>query len=196
MMTRTKSLCSPGWLLCGVLIATLLLVGFAGMGVAYADDGEEPGISDASPTIQRPVADYTRLEEAFARLNEWYAIQDANVGKAYNAIARIEEVLARGEELGIDTSPIQALMPDLYAAVDRAAAAHTSASDILSSHAGFDSNGGVVDPQQALETCRAAHESLAAGRDSLLQARESVHEIIRIAQEWRDSSIPLAGVEG
>jgi len=178
----------PFVLFSAALIVAMAVAGFASVGVAYADEGEPP-YGEARGH------DFARLEEAFTRLNEWYSIQDANIGRANAAIARIEDVLARAEELGIDTSAIQALIPELYAAVDRAEASHAEAGRILSGHAGFNGNGKVTNWEQALETCRSARDSLSSAHDSLVQARNLVQEIIRLAQELRASYVPAADVE-
>jgi hypothetical protein len=166
-----------------VMIAVLLLASFAGVGIAYADDGEQPDPGSPGDRIDE------RLETFLERLNEWHAIQDENLGKANNAIDRVEELLAKAEDLGIDTSEIQALMPDLYAAVGRAGSAHDSAGEILDEHAGFNGGGKVKDRQQAIETLRSAYDSLESAKNSLLEARDIVQQIIEIAKELRQNYI-------
>ena len=118
-------------LISSALIVALMMTTFVGVGTAYADEGEEPEREKAGERIDE------RLEACFDKLNEWYEVQGGNIGKAHNAISRIEGGLAKAEELGIDTSAIQALMPSLYAAVDQAEAYHARAGEILSEHAGF-----------------------------------------------------------
>lgn len=114
------------------------------------------------------------------------------MGKANHAISRIEEALTKAAELGIDTSAIEALMPDLYAAVDNAEAYHARAEQILSEHAGFNGGGKVKDRQLALETCKSGRDALASARDSLLNARDIVREIIELVRELRQQYVPQA----
>jgi hypothetical protein len=166
------------------LITGLLLLSFAGVSTAYADDGEQPEPQHPGDLIDE------RLEVILEKLNEWYAIQDENLGKANKAIDRVEELLAKAEDFGIDTSEIQALMPDLYAAVGRAGSAHTAAGETLNEHAGFNGGGKVKDRQQAIETLRSAHSSLESAKNSLLEARDIVQQIIEIAKELRDNYVP------
>jgi Asp-tRNA(Asn)/Glu-tRNA(Gln) amidotransferase A subunit family amidase len=175
-------------LISAALLSALLFTGFTGITTAYADDGDDPAAEKNGSHIDE------RLESCLERLNEWYQIQGGNVGKANNAIARVEQALAKASELGLDTSEIEALMPALYAAVTDAEAYHARADQILSEHAGFNGGGKVKDRQQALETCKSTRDSLASARDSLLQAREMVREIIEIAKELRDSYVPPADV--
>ena len=168
------------------LVVAMLCTGFVGVGPAYADEGDPPEREERGGQIDE------RLEACLEKLNEWYDIQDANIGKANNAIQRIEEALAKAAELGIDTSAIEALMPGLYAAVDDAEAYHARADQILSEHAGFNGGGKVKDRQLALETCRSGRDALASARDSLLTARDIVREIIELVREMRNQYEPVS----
>ena len=170
------------------IITAMVLTGVANVGTAYADEGVDPITEKPGGQIDE------RLETFYSKLNEWYEIQDGNIGKANNAIQRVEEVLAKAAELGIDTSAIEALMPALYAAVDQAETYHARANQILTEHAGFNGGGKVKDRQQALETCKSARDALGSARDSLLEAREIVREIIEIAKYLRGSYAPAADV--
>jgi hypothetical protein len=162
----------------------LVLTGFVSVGTAYADEGDDPSGERYGDKIDE------RLETCFDKLNEWYEIQDGNIGKANSVISRIEEALAKAAELGIDTSAIEALMPGLYAAVDQAEAYHARAEQILSDHAGFNGSGKVKDRQQALETCKSGRDALASARDSLLSARGIVREIIELVKDRRNNYAP------
>jgi hypothetical protein len=180
-------------------MVALLASGFVSVGTVFADDGVEPEKErqvESLNDVDEPDRDRygeridERLEACFARLNEWYEVQDGNIGKANNAIGRIEEALAMAEELGIDTSAIQALMPGLYAAVDQAEAHHAQANQILREHAGFNGAGKVKDRQAALETCRSGRDALSSARDSLIRARDIVHEIIAVVRDLRSNYEP------
>lgn len=169
------------------IVSVLLLSTAAGVATAHAEEIDEPGPQQAAGRIDE------RLEACLEKLNEWYDIQDENLGKADNAIDRVEELLERAQEHGIDVSEIEAMMPALYAAVGRAEAAHSQAEQILRQHAGFDGSGKVVDRQEALDTCRSAREALSSGKDALLEARDIVQEIIEIAKALRQESLPSSG---
>lgn len=168
------------------LVSTLLLSAFVSVGTAYAQEGDEPQPEHIGDRIDE------RLEAYYKKLYEWHAVQEQNIEKANNAIARIEELLAKAAEFGIDTSGIEALMPGLYTAVGRAESAHATAGEILSEHAGFNGGGKVKDRRQALETCRSTRAALASARDSLREARDIVREIIEIARELRNNHVPGA----
>jgi hypothetical protein len=163
-----------------------MLTAFVNVGIVYADEGDDPTREDYGEKIDE------RLEACFEKLNEWYEIQDGNIGKANNAIGRIEEVLAKAAELGIDTSAIQALMPGLQAAVDQAEAYHARAEQILSEHAGYNGSGKVKDRELALETCKSGRDALASARDSLLTARDIVREIIELVKDLRNNYVPTS----
>ncbi|MGD2162547.1 MAG: hypothetical protein PVH60_11515 [Anaerolineales bacterium] len=166
------------------LLAMLILSAFVGVDVAHADEGVTPDPGPYSNRVDE------RLEAILEKLNEWYAIQDENLDKANNAIPRIEQLLEKAEQSGIDTSKIQALMPELYAAVGRAESSHATAGEILDEHTGFNGGGKVKDRQQALETLRSAHKSLESAKNSLLEARDIVEQIIEIAKDLRDNYVP------
>lgn len=188
MNTETKR--KAGWfsLISAALVLTLLLTAMVSVNPAYADEGDEP------PTERHGERIDERLEACLERLNEWYDIQDANIGRANGAIDRVESALAKADELGIDTSAIRALMPSLYAAVDEAEAYHARAEQILTEHAGYNGSGKVKDREQALETCRSGREALSSARDSLLRAREIVKEIIDLVRAMRGDYVrPDAG---
>lgn len=170
------------------IITALVLAGFTGVSTAYADDGIDPDTEKRSGQVDE------RLENFYAKLNEWYEIQDGNIGKANNAIQRVDAFLAKAGELGMDTSAIEALMPGVYAAVDQAEAFHARANELLSEHAGFNGGGKVKDRQLALETCKSARDALASARDSLREAREILREIIELAKDLRENYVPEAGV--
>jgi len=174
-------------LISAALVTVLMLTAFVNVGIVYADEGDDPTREARGEKFDE------RLEACFDKLNEWYEIQDGNIGKANNAIARIEEALAKAAELGIDTSAIEALMPGLYGAVDQAEAYHARAEKILSEHAGFNGSGKVKDRELALETCKSGRDALASARDSLLSARDIVREIIELVKDLRSNYVPATG---
>lgn len=167
-----------------VVISTLVLVSFTFVGTAFADDGVQPEPMHPGNRIDE------RLEALLGRLEEWYEVQDGNIGKANNAIDRIEDVLQKAEEHGIVTSEIEALMPGLYAAVGRAENTHATAGDILDEHAGFNGGGKVKDRQQAIETLRSARDALRSAKESLIEAKGIGQDIIEILKDLRRDYIP------
>jgi hypothetical protein len=171
-------------LISAALVTVLMMTAFVNVGIVYADEGDNPTREEREAKIDE------RLEACFEKLNEWYEIQDGNIGKANNAIGRIEEALAKAAELGIDTSAIEALMPGLYAAVDQAEAYHARAEQILSEHAGYNGSGKVKDRELALETCKSGRDALASARESLLSARDIVREIIELVKDLRKNYVP------
>jgi hypothetical protein len=174
-------------LISAALVTVLMLTAFINVAIGHADEGDDPAREEREGKIDE------RLEACFDKLNEWYEIQDGNIGKANNAIGRIEEALAKAAELGIDTSAIEALMPGLYGAVDHAEAYHARAEQILSEHAGFNGSGKVKDRALALETCKSGRDALASARDSLLRARDIVREIIELVKDLRNNYVPASG---
>lgn len=176
--------------LSAALVAVLVATAIVSVGPAFADEGVDPRVQARAAKIDE------RLEACFERQNEWYEFQEANITKAHNAIARIQDALARAAERGVDTSAMEAQLPGLYAAVDQAQVAHALADQILSEHAGFNGGGKVKDRQQALETCKSARDALASGRTSLQTARAIVGEIIQLVKELRGSYGPTPELAG
>lgn len=180
------------WMLWLSLALVLTVTAAASIGVTttYAYEGEDP---DSGRTTGQTDS---RLEKCFERLNEWYRVQDENLTKAYRAAGRVEELLEKAAERGLDISEIEALVPELYAAIERAEASHNAADEIISLHAGYDDSGKVVDPQLALETCRSGRDALASAKNSLIKFREIMGEIIELARQLRRELDPSAQVAG
>ena len=162
-----------------LVIAALAISAFVPLSVAYADD-EPPG--DGSRLDGR-------LEKCYAKLQEWYGVQDNNIGRSKNLLNRIEELLVKADELGIDASEVEALLPSMIDALQQAEIAHAEADAILTEHAGFDGNGKVEDRESAIETCRSAHSALSEARESLLQLREIAKAVLDLVREWRASYV-------
>ena len=174
-----------------LVILAIAMSAFVPLGVASADEGVPPGGEGGIDE---------RLENCYARLQEWYEIQDNNIGRAQNLLDRIEELLVKADELGIDASEVEALLPSMIDALQQAEIAHAEADAILTEHAGFNESGKVTDREAALETCRSAHSALGEARDSLLQLREIAKAVRDLIREWRetyvDQGIPVGAQNG
>ena len=104
-----------------LVIIAVALSAFVPVGVAFADEGAPGGKGGIDE----------RLENCYEKLQEWYGIQDNNIGRAQNLLDRIEELLVKADELGIDASEVEALLPSMIDALQQAEVAHAEADAIL-----------------------------------------------------------------
>jgi hypothetical protein len=169
------------------LLATALIASVP-FGPAFAEDGTPP-----PPHGERLDQ---QLETCLERLGEWRGVQETNLGRAAEAIDRIEEVLEKAEGLGIDVSEGKALLAEMVSLLATANQHHDQAAAILDAHSGYDGDGSVVDREQAGDTCRTGRDALANGRDALLDLRGLGRELRQLAREWRQGLLQAPASEG
>jgi hypothetical protein len=167
--------------LTGILAVTMIVTGvvFMPFSQAYADDGTPPPPSGEQLD--------QKLQACLERLNEWYEVQEGNMEKAANAIDKIEAAIDKAQSLGIDTGQAEALLASARSQLAAAEDKHEVAGAILNAHAGFGSDGRVLDREQAGDTCRTGRDALANARDALRDMREIGRELRQIAREWRQT---------
>ncbi len=174
-----------------VVLAALLAVGLL-VGVplrpAFAEEATPP-----PPTGERLDQ---QLELCLDRLGEWNTVQQENLGRAAQAIERIEQALDTAKTRGIDVSQGEALLAQMVSLLSAANDQHDQANSILDAHPGYDGGGSVVDREQAGDTCRTGRDALANARDSLLDMRQLARELRQLAREWRQSYRPAPAPEG
>lgn len=125
--------------------------------------------------------------QCLTRLQEWYGIQDGNLGRAADGLARVQTIIDKASEHGLDPSELEAALAEAQSRYATAQEQHANAARILEAHAGFGDDGSVVDRQAARQTCESARSALESARDALIQIRDIGREIRTIVQDWRDS---------
>jgi len=169
-----------------ILLAALVAVGMLAalpLGAASAEEGTPP-----PPNGERLDQ---QLEVCLDRLGEWRGVQENNLERATEAIDRIEQILEKADELGIDVSEGKALLAEMASQLATAEQHHDRAAAILDAHTGYAADGSVEDRERAGDTCRTGRDALANGRDALLDLRGHVRDLRQLVRDWR-KSLPQA----
>ena len=140
-----------------ILVVMILGIGLVALPVGEAlasgaADETEPPV----PPIDRPL----RLERIWARELAMYQRQGKLLDSADEMIERVQSLIDRATEKGLDASAVQEALDAFEDAVQDARPIHQSAHGIVTSHKGFDENGKVTDLEQARETVRELGEHL------------------------------------
>lgn len=159
--------------LIGLITALVLIVTLIQPTNVYAQ-GTQPPTDPAHPP-----RDGSRLETAYARLQEFNKKQAERLANSDEFIARIQARIARLKERGVDTSSVEAALVNFQTQLPIAQAAHDSAAVTLSTHAGFDDNGKVTDPIAARETVRSAAADLNTCRQTLKDAAQAIFDAFK-----------------
>jgi hypothetical protein len=173
-----------------VLIALLAagVIGSVPINPASAEEGTPPPPSGE------------RLDQQLVvcrdRLEGWLGVQENNLERAAGAIDRIEQILEKAEEQGIDVGEARTLLAEMVSHLATARQHHDQAAAILEAHQGYDDDGSVVDRELAGDTCRTGRDALANGRDALLDLRGLGRELRLLVQDWRQSLLQPSASEG
>ena len=162
------------------IVVSLLVVGslmFGNVSAALAQD-EDPPPPTRGESIDAKLANFYQRElnvlEGQARRIEF----------GYQAIEKLNTLVERLQERGIDTSELEEIMAEFEDGIDEAQEAHDEAAAILAEHVGFDDDGSVIDRRQAWATVRDAggklYETFSKLGDTFIEFWESF-------REWREA---------
>ncbi len=167
------------------LSALALAAGFAfgPAATAFADDGTPP-----APPQARGEKAGGRIDEllakAYARAQDMFAKQGERLSGASERAAKIQDLIDAAKANGQNTSAVEAALASFKTSVATAQAAHDTAANLLSTHAGFDDKGKVTDREQAKQTLQSVREAMRQARDALVQGRQTLGEALRA---WREA---------
>jgi hypothetical protein len=154
-----------------------VLGGVAALGLLLGSAA--PAFAQTEAPAHDPAKQTARLERAYAKEQEWLANQAERLGKADEVEAKVQELIARAQAEGKDTSALEAALADFEAGVAAAQAEHDEAAGILSAHAGFDESGKVTDIEQARDTVVEAGKALRDARQLIHEAGRELREAVR-----------------
>ncbi len=157
--------------------SALLVLALTAAAPAFANE-EDP------PSTERSREGGTLLERAFAREKNWLARQSDNLARAATAADKLEELIGKAEDRGIDTGDLDAALSQFRGQLAAAETSHEEAEAILDAHAGFNGGGKVTDQEQALETVTSARAALREARDML---RGGAADLRAAAKAWREA---------
>jgi hypothetical protein len=112
------------------------------------------------------------------------AQQQTTLDNANGIVAKVQTYIANQKAKGQDTSALEAALATFQQQLSTAQASHTSAANLLTTHAGFDNSGNVTDPTQAHQTLMDAHQALTDAHNVLKQAGQDLRKAL---QDYRDT---------
>ncbi len=160
-----------------VLVAALAALGMASLPVVSVS---AMGAEDPSTPPQGELTN-EQLEKIWARQLRTYE----RIGKAEDFVERAQRLIDWASQNGKDVSAVQAALDAFQEAVDTAEPIYEGMQSIVDSHAGFDANGKVTDPEQAKVTVRAMGEKLKEIRDVMGGTGMELRDAI---QAFRDAN--------
>lgn len=168
-----------------LLVVMILGIGFAALPAvdvyaAGSSDETEPPVS----TEDRAA----RLEHIWARQLAAYERQGKLLENANIIIGRVQSLIDKATEKGLDASAVQEALDVFEAALQDARPIHQSANGIVTSHKGFDENGKVTDPEQAKETIKELGQHLRDFRATMDGTGKALKDAIR--EFWKNNRPP------
>ena len=173
------------------IISALLAVLVIGVVIFALPLGTAAAQTPAPATPQAPAVKAARtalLEKAYKAEQKALDTQAKNLDRADKLSARIQTVIDNAKAKGLDTSKLVAALDTFNAKISDARTLHAKAADILTVHAGFDTNGKLTDPVQARDTLTAAHQALKDARQSLAGSFKDLNKSIK---DWRKEHKPV-----
>jgi hypothetical protein len=150
------------------------------------------GLVQASRDLQMAIKEFRRGQAAqnrLAREQKGLEVQQANLDKVADAVTKAQAFIAAQKALGKDTAALDAALAAFQQQVAAAQASHTTAANLLSTHAGFDASGNVTDPELAHETLASVHEALNDAHTVLRQAELDLRQALKA---YREANPPAA----
>jgi len=129
------------------------------------------------------------LQKVYQNEQKWFGIQTTNLGKADEAVTKVQDLITQAQSRGLDTSALQSALATYQSRLSTAQSSHNTASGILSAHNGFDGSGNVTDQAAANQTVKDANQSLKDAHDALVQA---VHDLQQAIKAWQSQNEPSA----
>jgi hypothetical protein len=171
-----------------VLIAALAITALPLTSV-FAARVTDTATPPAPGTPKQPARQNVRLELAFAR--QQYNLQRTglNVSNSTAFFEQVQALLDKARENGKDASAVQTAFNAYKVAFDKGKPLYEQAKTIAATHAGFDSNGIVTDPEKAKTTIKSLNDALKQYRDNLADSFKTLREAI---QAFRKAN-PLPG---
>ena len=152
--------------LAGASIIGALVLGIpAGSVLAAAPTPTPQGTPQAQPTANSKTP--ANLAQAYQKEQQALKTQGDNLTKVDTMVGKADVILTNLKEKGRDVDILQTILTQFKQDLAVATAFHNAANQILTTHAGFDSNGNVVDQAQAVMTVMSARDKLVEARLTL-----------------------------
>jgi hypothetical protein len=143
--------------------------------------------ASATPTPQAEVSatpPYPALTKAFQAEQAILTRQETNLDGTGTLVIKIQSLIDQAKTKNLDITALENALASFQTRIDEARSAHTTASGILSTHAGFNADGSVTDPTAARQTVLDARQSLRQAASIMDQA---VRDLRSSITAWRNA---------
>ena len=165
------------------LVFALILAAFPLTGVFAAGQADDP----------LPPADgYPRLEKAWARMNHRYERTGKFFDKSDELADKADRMIERLKEAGEPTAELEAALAAYQEAVKQAQPIYESCKGIIASHRGFDSDGKVTDPAQAIQTIGDLGSKLMEVHEAMNGTARDLVELMKSIRDAHKPATPAA----
>jgi hypothetical protein len=173
-----------------VIAAVVVTIALAVTGLALIPSSvfaQGTGPTDATATPAAPSANASVDKKGsparlFKREQRAAKVQERNLDRATVAADKAQTLIEKAKENGKDVAALESALAAFKTAVEEAKGFNAQASEILSTHAGFDASGKVTDPAAALKTVEDAGKALKDARTALKGAGTDFREALK---NWR-----------
>lgn len=121
------------------------------------------------------------------REQKWLSEQQTNLDRANGVVAKVQTYIANQKANGQDTSSLEVALATYQQQLAAAQSSHTTAANVLATHAGFDNNGNVTNPDLARQTLTDAHQALSNAHITLVQAGTDLRKALN---DYRETHKP------
>ena len=165
------------------LVFALILAAFPLTGVFAAGQADDP----------LPPADgYPRLEKTWARMNQRYERLGKFFDKSDGLADKAGRMIERLKEAGEPTAELEAALAAYQEAVKQAQPIYESCKGIIASHRGFDSDGKVTDPAQAIQTIGDLGSKLMEVHEAMNGTARDLVELMKSIRDAHKPATPAA----
>ena len=155
----------------GFLLATSLLVVLASVLVVPSTTALAAG--EALPSN-------SALTRAYQHDQAWLNLQQTNLGKSGDLVPVVQNLISAAQANSLDTTDLANALAIYQGQLITAGASHTTAANVLSTHAGFDGSGNVTDPVAAAQTVQDATQALQEAHTTLVQSLKDLLTAIKV----------------
>lgn len=138
---------------------------------------------DTAPPERTNEMNGERLEKKWARQQKNYERIGKFFDRAETLTGRIQTLIEKANEKGLDTAAVQAALDAFNEALRDAHPIYESAKGIINSHQGFDDEGKVTDREKAIETVKSLGEKLREIRETTVPSGKALREAIKAFRE-------------
>ncbi|MEI8164833.1 MAG: hypothetical protein WCG26_00580 [Chloroflexales bacterium] len=147
-----------------------LMVALLSLSVGWEQTFAAPGTSQDSKT--------TVIERNYATAQAHLKLQDTALTRFGAFADKLAEVIATAQAKGKDTTALEQALATFRQKLEAARATWQTASDTLTSHAGFDAQGKVTDAATARETLKSARTAMQSAHTTVLSARTELRQAL------------------